>query len=95
MLAKRKKRGRPTLPEGSSRSVVLHLKVTPAEAMLIDSVAARHGVNRSEIIRRAVHILSIYPTLMPPEPTPFRYDPSKQVVSKEDFEFLYPEGKRK
>jgi hypothetical protein len=86
-------RGRPALPEGTARSVMLQLKVTPGEAAFIDSIAARHGVSRSEIFRRAVTILSMFPNLMPPEPEPhFTNDPRKKALSLDD---LLPPSMRK
>jgi hypothetical protein len=82
-VAKKAKRGRPPLPEGAGRTIMLHLKVTPAEAALVDSVAARHGINRSEVFRRAVAILNIYPNLMPP-PVQWLRSP-KPMKTEEDY----------
>lgn len=70
---------------------MIRVKASPAEIVMIDSVAARHNVTRSEIIRRAVKLLELYPEMMPPEPKFFRHDPTR-MPSKEDFEQLYGPG---
>lgn len=68
MAIKKSKRGRPALPEGTSKSEIVKIKVTPAEVVIIDSVAARHGLSRSEVMRRAIKLLDFFPEMMPPEP---------------------------
>lgn len=90
------KRGRPALPEGTTKNQILRVKVSPAESALIDSLAVRHGVIRSEIVRRAIYMLAMYPTLLPAKP--LRAPARSTVVTAKDFELLYgdvPEGKKK
>lgn len=89
---KKRKAGRPPLPPGVAKHTMLRLLANPAEVELLDSVCARHGLNRSEAIRRAIHILSMYPTLMPPEPPTMWQRRPSVVVSAEDIDALYGPG---
>jgi hypothetical protein len=88
------KAGRPALPPGVARDVILRFMASPAEVELLDSVATRHNLNRSEVIRRAIHILSIYPALMPPEMKSMHFE-RRPVVSHEDFDTVYGPGASK
>jgi hypothetical protein len=65
-VANQQKRGRPALPEGTGKTVMIRVKATPAEVALIDGVAARYDVGRSEVIRRAIHLVGAHPDLIKP-----------------------------
>lgn len=67
MAAKKKRRGgkRP-LPPGVGKLHVIGFKVSAAEMALCDELAARHGIERSELMRRALHAAALHPELIAP-----------------------------
>lgn len=88
--AKPAKLGRPPLPEGTAKSFIIRMKVSPAELGLIDELARRHGVDRSNLLRKAVYALNLAPA-----ERPHTYDPSAPRVSDADFDAVYGKGASK
>jgi hypothetical protein len=64
VTAKQPRVGRPVLPPGSGKTRLLTVKVTPSEMALFDEVAARHKLDRSELVRRAVLAVAANPELL-------------------------------
>jgi hypothetical protein len=83
---KRKGPGRPPLPPGVAKDTVVRFMASSSEIELMNMVAARHGLVRSEVIRRALKLLEMYPGLMPPKPKPYVYDPSKHLTDEEYYQ---------
>lgn len=47
------KRGRPPLPEGEARTVVLRVRLNARELSVVRAQAARRGLSLTEYVRRA------------------------------------------
>ena len=54
-MPKPKKIGRPTLPKGSSKVVMLRVRATPDELKAIEAAAKSHGKTVSEWIRSTLN----------------------------------------
>jgi hypothetical protein len=61
---KKSKRGKPRLPQGTAKTLVLACKVSAVEMGLCDQLAAHHGIERSEVVRRALHVAAALPQLL-------------------------------
>lgn len=61
---KKRKRGKRPLPPGVSKHLVISCKVSASEMALCDELAARARVDRSELMRRALHAIAVNPQLV-------------------------------
>lgn len=92
MATKRRKKpvlGRPALPEGVARTAIITCKVSPDELALVDRLAAVYKIGRSDLLRRALHVLAANPDLLLRAPRP------STVVSDDDFNLVYGDVLRK
>lgn len=50
-------RGRKALPDEIARRIVLKVLLTRDEALMLEVLCGRHGINRSAVVRRALRLL--------------------------------------
>lgn len=64
MAAKRKGPGRPPLPKGVAKGSAISLKLSPSERGIADELAARLGITRATLLRRALLAVAQHPHLV-------------------------------
>lgn len=52
------------MPPGVAKSKRLQIKLSPADLIQCDELAARHGLDRSELVRRAVQAVADHPSIL-------------------------------
>jgi hypothetical protein len=64
MADEKSRPGRRPLPPGEARTEIVKWRVTPSERALLDELCMRFGIDRSELQRRALHLIAGQPDLM-------------------------------
>jgi len=80
MATKKRKRGPRPLPPGVSKQFLISCKVSASELALCDELAARHGLGRSEVMRRALHAVAVQPELVSGGKASFRRKPPEMTA---------------